>query len=416
MEQIFISSITIDKVRHLENIKVDLSEKRMKHLLLTGKNGSGKTSLLDAIAVFLNSITKSNDPMEAKICLEKDINNLKYQMNHNVPEYQIAETKKRIQHFENRIQKSTNGIMLKLNCGLDCTRSMFEQGEFIVAYYKAERVFQAAVPRHVEKITLKSDYSITDAPREDFIKYLLDLKMTQALAIANGKKEKANQIEVWFNQFEELLKKIFESESARLEFDEDTFGFQIRVDGREPFDFNTLSSGYAAVLDIVVDLIMRMESRTNRVFDFSVPGIVLIDEIETHLHLELQKKILILLTTIFPNVQFIVTTHSPFILNSMECVVIYDLEKKLMVENGLADVPYEGVVKGYFDSDTLSMDLRKKYDRYKELAVKPKLTDNDFEEIAELELYLDEIPDYLAIDITTEYQRMKTELRHREDI
>ena len=114
--------------------------------------------------------------------------------------------------------------------------------------------------------------------------------------------------------------------------------------GREPFDFNTLSSGYAA-LDIVVDLIIRMEKQLNRSFDFSISGIVLIDEIETHLHLELQKNVMKLLTTVFPNIQFIVSSHSPFILNSLDNVVIYDLEKKVFVEHGLADVPYSGIVK-----------------------------------------------------------------------
>ena len=53
-------------------------------------------------------------------------------------------------------------------------------------------------------------------------------------------------------------KQIFEDESVELVFDEDTFKFSIIMDGREPFDFNTLSSGYAAILDIVVDLIIRI--------------------------------------------------------------------------------------------------------------------------------------------------------------
>lgn len=52
-------------------------------------------------------------------------------------------------------------------------------------------------------------------------------------------------------------------------------------------------------------------------------------KIETHLHLELQKNIMSLLTTIFHNIQFIVTTHSPFILNSLDNVVIYDLENHI---------------------------------------------------------------------------------------
>lgn len=62
------------------------------------------------------------------------------------------------------------------------------------------------------------------------------------------------------------------------------------MNDRDSFDFNTLSSGYAAVLDIVVDLIIRMESQSDRKFDFSVAGIVLIDEIETHLHLSCSEK------------------------------------------------------------------------------------------------------------------------------
>ena len=96
-----------------------------------------------------------------------------------------------------------------------------------------------------------------------------------------------------------------------------------------------LSSGYAAILDIVVDLILRMERQLNRSFDFAISGIVLIDEIETHLHLELQKNIMKLLTTVFPNIQFIASSHSTFILNSLDDVVIYDLEKHLLVEQGL---------------------------------------------------------------------------------
>ncbi len=154
--------------------------------------------------------------------------------------------------------------------------------------------------------------------------------------------------------------------------------------GKEPFDFNTLSSGYQAVLDIVLDIIMRMQSQTHRSFDFNLPGIVIIDEIETHLHLELQKNIMLLLTTVFPNIQWIVTSHSPFILNSIENAVIYDLENHTLVEHGLNDVPYDGVVEGYFGVDKLSDTLKEKFERYKELVVREKLTDDELSEIAEL--------------------------------
>lgn len=196
---------------------------------------------------------------------------------------------------------------------------------------------------HYQKIKKAFDLYRQKRERENFVKYLLDLKMTQALAVAEKKKEKVDSIQKWFNNFETLLKDIFENDRLRLDFNEETFCFFIQEQGKESYDFNTLSSGYAAVLDIVVDLMIRMEKQTARRFCYDMPGIVLIDEVETHLHIASQKKILKLLTTMFPNIQFIVTTHSPFVLNSLDNVVIYDLEQHLLMENGLSNVPYDGI-------------------------------------------------------------------------
>ena len=416
MDQIFITDIKINQVRHLKNIEIPLSKDRMKHLIITGKNGSGKTSLLDALAVFLNSVTSSREPMESIETLKIRIKNLQSYIEQGREKYEIDLKRERVKRCEYRIETTSGGVILDMNVSLYDILPLFSQGKFVTAYYKAARIFKAQIPQHVEKVALKKDYSIKETPRQDFVKYLLDLKMTQALAVTGGKKEKADQIAAWFQNFDNLLKRIFDDDSVELVFDEETFQFTIHMEGRDPFDFNELSSGYAAVLDIVVDLIIRMESQTERRFDFSVAGIVLIDEIETHLHLELQRKILDLLTSIFPNIQFILSTHSPFIINSVDNAVIYDLEKNLLVENGLSDVPYAGIVEGYFNSNEMSMLLQKKFNRYKELVNKEKLTDEDYDEISELEMYLNEIPDYLALNITTEYQRLKEVLRSREDI
>lgn len=416
MENLFITNIKVNKVRHLKDFEIDLSEQKAKHLILTGKNGCGKTSLLDAMATFMDSILGLND-LASKIQSLKNNKEIlqRYQKEHRA-DNEIKEEQKIVEFYEGLIKKMGGGVILEMNRPLEEMWEHFEQGQFVAAYYKANRVFTAEVPKYVEKIELKSDYAIDEAPRENFIKYLLDLKMTQALAITGGKTEKAEQIKDWFDKFQGMLQQIFEDDSVKLEFDEDTFKFRIVMDNREPFDFNTLSSGYAAILDIVVDLIIRMEKQTNKVFDFLIPGVVLIDEIESHLHLALQKNIMGLLTTIFPNVQFIVSTHSPFVLNSLEDVTIYDLEQHLEVKNGLADVPYAGIVEGYFNADSMSETLRDKYKKYQTLVKKKELTDDDFEEIADLEMYLDEIPDYLALNITTEYQRLKAELRNRGDI
>lgn len=378
MERLYITKLTIDKVRHLKNISIPLSENQIKHLILTGKNGSGKTSVVEALARYLDKIFTGER--------------------------------------ENAFRNCQKELDIKLNNKIESIPELADKYHYILAYYDAARVFQAERPRQIEKVKLQDYYGLTEFPRKEFVKYLLDLKMTEALARNNNKTEKADEIQTWFAKLEQLLKQIFDDKTVELEFDEETFEFHILQHGKEPFDFNTLSSGYQAVLDIILDIIMRMQNQTQRSFDFNLPGIVLIDEIETHLHLELQKNIMPFLTTIFPNIQFIVTSHSPFILNSIRNVVIYDLEKNLLVENGLDNVPYDGIVEGYFGADKLSDALKQKFERYKTLVKKKCLSDEELNEIAELELYLDDIPDYLALGISTEYQELKLEFMNREDI
>ena len=71
MHDFFITTIHIGKVRHLVNFDITLSDKECTHLILTGKNGSGKTSLLEAMrdAVLLNqrdAVTKKYSTITVK--------------------------------------------------------------------------------------------------------------------------------------------------------------------------------------------------------------------------------------------------------------------------------------------------------------------------------------------------------------
>lgn len=411
---LYVTEIMIGSVRHLKNIRIPVSDNKLKHVVLTGRNGSGKTSVLDAIASFMDNITATEYICSAVRVLESHANLA--QSMRNMKSSNMEDIDKKVIDAEKKLKDLKGDIDIKLNYSIFEINNMYKSGNFVLAYYKSDRVFSAEVPKHVEKVELKDSYSINEKPRENFVKYLLDLKMTEALSLTSGKKEKADLIKSWFENFDEMLQKIFGDNSVHLEFDEETFLFHISQKGKESFDFNTLSSGYAAILDIVADIIIRMEKRKEKSFLFDMPGIVLIDEVENHLHLELQKRILQLLTTIFPNVQFIISTHSPFILNSLDNMVIYDLEKALLINNGLTEIPYNGIVEGFFQADTLSDSLKQKYERYKQLVVKPDLSDTEIEEIAKLEMYLDEIPDYLALNITTEYQKFKMDFLNREDL
>jgi hypothetical protein len=112
-------------------------------------------------------------------------------------------------------------------------------------------------------------------------------------------------------------------------------GYQIsRVDsdglwvrrGVEEFPLRQMSDGYRTVTALVVDLLRQMHlaygelriEQIDGVHALAYPGVVLIDEIDAHLHVSWQKKIGEWLKAHFPAVQFIVTTHSPYICQSAD--------------------------------------------------------------------------------------------------
>lgn len=409
MADTFLTGIEIKKVRHLQNISIPLSTEKRKHLILTGKNGSGKTSVLERLKENLEYLVSN----EFQFCseIEKMIKYYNNQLSQEGTSDAIKSQKEKAQsnalYYQNKLLAWTDGVVAQ--CDYMTLREKYKEGNFIIAYYKATRLSKVETSNTIERIELKNQYQIKDTPGTKLVKYMVGLKATQAFALQKNDMNRVAEIEGWFQRFESILKRVFEDQSLKLDFNIESFSFSIIQKNREPFDFNTLSSGYAAVFDIINDLIMRVEKKGD-----NTEGIVLIDEIETHLHLELQKDILSLLVQMYPKIQFIVSTHSPFILSSIDNAVIYDLENKTLVPNGLTNLPYEGIVEGYFETDRLSDELRNKFERYKSLVSKNQLSDTEYAEIMELEMALDEIPDYLALEFTTEYQRLKLEFENRE--
>ncbi|MFY7787996.1 MAG: AAA family ATPase [Thermoflexibacteraceae bacterium] len=101
-------------------------------------------------------------------------------------------------------------------------------------------------------------------------------------------------------------------------------------------DFFSLSEGYKSVIAWVIDLIIRLsenQPRVEKLEDFV--GVVLVDEINLHLHPKWEYTMISKLRKWLPNIQFIFTTHSPItILGASEDAVFYRLYK----ENGLTKV------------------------------------------------------------------------------
>lgn len=98
-----------------------------------------------------------------------------------------------------------------------------------------------------------------------------------------------------------------------------------------------LSDGYRNIIGLVSDIAYRMALLNPHLNDkiTNTPGIVLIDEIDLHLHPKWQREITGLLRELFPNIQFIASSHSPFIIQSMNKKEIISLdENDILLANG----------------------------------------------------------------------------------
>lgn len=154
-----------------------------------------------------------------------------------------------------------------------------------------------------------------------------------------------------------------------------------------------------------------MEAHDVRSYDMQ--GIVLIDEIETHLHVELQKMILPFLTRVFPQIQFVVSTHSPFVLQSVENAVVCDLEHRTVTKE-LSSYSYDALIESYFFADKYSNVVKSKISRYEKLVSATKLDDDGKEELRYLKGYFVHVPKYLSDELHVKLQQILLKEMERE--
>lgn len=406
----FLTHIHINKIFHLENIDIPIDEKEMKHLIITGKNGSGKTSVLNALVDFFQEM-KDNSYLQF-LYYEGSINQIKNTLKNyiisNANPALILEAENKIKSFQKKSNSDAGKILSYFN-NIDNIFKEVKNLNFLFAFYAANRKTNIITPKNPEKPNLSIENEIKSSKNNEFQKFLVDLKIQEALAKNENHLSDAEIIKEWFDSFEKLLKEIFDDPNLKLEFNYKDYSFTIIQNGNR-FGFNQLSDGYSAIIDIVSDLILKMQTPDSLTRFYEKEGIVLIDEIETHLHLELQRLILPFLTRVFPNIQFIVTTHSPFVINSIPNAVVFDLERKLRLEN-LTEYSYEALAEGYFKVNTDSSYLQNKLTRFKELAQKSnrdnaeafeyKKLDEEFASLNEAVAPLSIKNEYLKTKLTT---------------
>ena len=93
-------------------------------------------------------------------------------------------------------------------------------------------------------------------------------------------------------------------------------------------------------MSLIVDIAYRMATLNPQLKEqalLETPGVVLIDELDLHLHPKWQRLVVADLKKIFPKVQFIATTHSPFVIQSLEAGELISLDEEQYV-----NAPYSG--------------------------------------------------------------------------
>lgn len=388
----YITEIRINELMQLSNIIITLNPNHRQHLMITGKNGSGKTSLLLALQKYLRAINKE----KLSILIDEFIPLLYEAEKKSVAAATESERFIAEEHYLNQLERMKeyrDGVDILFSNWRDL-ETLYKKGSFITAFFPASRKTEIIRAQGVQDIKLDNFYDINSEPGKLLHKYMVHLKTQQAYAKNEGDMANADRIQKWFDRFENALKILLDAPTITLKYDYREYDFKIHESGRTPFGFDVLSDGYSSVIHIVSDLILRMDQNwllSDKLSEYDIEGIVLIDELETHLHIELQKKVMPFLTEFFPRIQFIVTTHSPYILNSISNAKAYDLERCIEMEN-LSAYSSDGLAEGYFGADEYSDELKLKIEKYKTLKEKSELTEDERAERAGLRSELNNIP------------------------
>lgn len=326
-----IKKIKIKNFRGYKDLEIDLDP---KFNLFIGDNGSGKTAILEALTVAVGSFFLGIKGVNSRSIYKKDIHIATFEYNE---EYQFPveieatgilnnETlvwKRTLEGNENRTTtkyvKKLKDVAVEIDKNI---RSGKNVNLPLLAYYATGRLFD--VGRDIEETNNEKRETVQIASR--FRAYNRSLKA----------KSTYKQFQRWFRGKElakiqkgrndlnfDLVKKTIirnlpDCENVYYEFDLDKpKGLKIELKDGRILPFNSLSDGTRNFFSIIADMAYMCTTLNPHLKEHALEktnGVVLIDELDLHLHPEWQRKIIKALRTSFPKIQFITTTHSPFLI------------------------------------------------------------------------------------------------------
>ena len=343
-----INRIEIKNFKKFADYTLDLHP---QFTLLVGDNGTGKTSILDALAIAAGVwLVRSPDTtlnnsrrniLRSEIRLEAIATDTITQFVERRPTQINAIGTINNQPVQWLRQIKPNGSRtsnVEAEKALKIISTLFQQVEAgekiwlpIIAYYGAGRVWIASNQRDPKATTVSSPTRRWDAFYDCFEERIriADLHTWfQKEAIASVKRQGKMRSGYKVVKFA-ILRCI--PNANDLWFDSDRGEIVIAIDG-QPQPFSNLSAGQKMMVGLIADIAIKIVTQ-NAAFlteeidtdNQALPqilqqtsGLVLIDEIDVHLHPNWQRQVVNDLKTTFPAIQFVCSTHSPFIIQAIE--------------------------------------------------------------------------------------------------
>ena len=314
-----IASFSIQIFRCIKDLNVDCLDDKGKvrqWTVLLGENNSGKTNVLRALALLemekyefsVGPVTGKDIALYAPLAV-KHKDQFVGQENPAVKADLLADSGEKFswQYTEQRVSAEPLESPNRL--------SVFAYG---VSRYPAHTALNERESKPYQ--TLFS----TEARLSDFQEWLLQLDYSQK----SGSEKSQKRLE----KMHDLVKSDLFPGVTDFSFKKDgdnehvVVVFSAGKDGDVRFE--ELGFGYQTTLTWLADFCKRMfELYPDAENPLHEEAVVLVDEIDLHLHPKWQRDLVPTLSKIFPNVQFIVTTHSPHVLQSMEDVNLYVLRR-----------------------------------------------------------------------------------------
>lgn len=247
-------------------------------------------------------------------------------------------------------------------------------------------------------------------------------RLVEAARKSRGKPEESE------SRAKEMLRYITQLLSGLLPFEDKDCIFLERagIEMSGPWgrsEIGELGDGYNATITWVLDLLswwfLRVSSRGGYHIK-NINGIVLVDEIEQHLHPLWQREILPLLQSAFPKIQFIMSTHSPLCaagtadIGAEKYQIIYMNRLNGKVEPKKIPLPLgyrtDQILtsEAFGLSDTRNLNIEKKIKRYRQLSEKKSLNVKEQKELETLRLLVQELPEVGQYE---EERKVRSELR-----